>query len=216
MLQLIEPKERLLGTRKVTHRLADGREVETTQHDYAWDMPFEEQLQQQLEHNPRVWKEIQQSMASWRRDGHIDASQVELYYDISSGERFREKFAAMEQVARGAPVLMLMFYYDGLEVVNGLGPAHGTHKLACFYWTLLNLEPSHRTALHNVHLATITLESNLKHYPPSLIVSGAETEPAHSTSWGATMQRLQRGVSLDVPDITQARGFSRLVSHFMG
>jgi hypothetical protein len=40
-----------------------------------------------------------------------------------------------------------------LEVVNGLGQARGTNKLACFYWALVNINQMDR--FHDIHLATV-------------------------------------------------------------
>eukprot|EP00965_Chrysotila_dentata_P072990 2412597-Pleurochrysis_carterae.AAC.2 len=87
--------------------------------------------------------------------------------------------------------LAIMFYYDRLEVVNALVHAKGVQKLSCFYWTLINLlSPSHRTALHNIHLASFCLEKDVSRYGPDVVVSGQTDEPEESSSWGAAMPRL--------------------------
>ena len=39
----------------------------------------------------------------------------------------------------GERPLVFMLYYDGLEVVNGMGQARVTHELACFYWALIHI-----------------------------------------------------------------------------
>ena len=55
----------------------------------------------------------------------------------------------------GQTPLVLMFYYDGLEVVNGLGQARTTHELGCFYWTLLNIDQVKRLSNNCIRMATV-------------------------------------------------------------
>ena len=63
--------------------------------------------------------------------------------DMVDGSAFGEFMVRLKISGSDIP-LVFMFYYDGLEVVNGLGQARTTHELACFYWALLNVRPTNR------------------------------------------------------------------------
>ena len=62
----------------------------------------------------------------------------------------------------------------------------------------LNRDPTDRTNLANINLASIILSKDLKEFTPAICVSGHEGEAYNSSSLGASLRRFQDGVNLQV------------------
>ena len=74
----------------------------------------------------------------------------------------------------------------------------GVHKLGLFYWAFVNHDASKRMALHNIHLATVALESDISYYGIEQIVSGPPGEPSTGSSIGASLRELDTGVHIKI------------------
>ena len=98
----------------------------------------------------------------------------------------------------GSVRLAFVLYYDDVEVVNALGAFTGVHKLGLFYWSVVNLHQSERMALHNIHLATVALESDISYYGIAQIVSGVIGEPDTGSSIGASLRLLDHGYPVNL------------------
>ena len=111
---------------------------------YAYDAPLDLNLERTL--FPQLWEEIKSSAAQMQ---HADPRTTTEYADdlqiadLWDGVEF-QKFMCKVAIKPGEAPLVFMFYYDGLEVVNGMGQARSTHELGCFYWALLNLSQDKR------------------------------------------------------------------------
>jgi hypothetical protein len=62
------------------------------------------------------------------------------------------------------PVVWILLFYDDLETANALGPHAVIHKLACFYFSIVNVSPKYSSALRNVFLAAVAKTVDVKHY----------------------------------------------------
>ena len=157
-----------------------------------------------MQYNQHALHNVLTSHENWS----TETARVVRLRDIPDGSEFKSILGDVLCTSENfdAIPLAILFYYDGLEVVNALGHAKGTHKLACFYWTLINFSPQHRTALHNINLATICLEKHVSHFEPELIVSGKPGEGRECTSWGASMRKLADGrhILAMIPDTTSS------------
>ncbi|XP_067936431.1 uncharacterized protein [Watersipora subatra] len=60
--------------------------------------------------------------------------------------------------------IMVAAYYDDIEVVNPIGSKRKKHKIALFYWTLLNVPPQHRSQLKFIHLFAVAYSADVKEY----------------------------------------------------
>ena len=131
--------------------------------------------------------------------------------DVYDGMEFR-RFMQRVKIRDGQVPLVFMFYYDGLEVVNGLGHAHGTHELGCFYWALLNLTPHSRMSRNNIRLATVCYKRAISVCGMERVVAGP-SQAGECLSWVQWMKVLNRGLNLNTPDgLRMFRGGSAILS----
>ena len=185
----LKPQRRHLGTDK------NGQE------HYAYDMDALETLRLLLKYKPNVWQDVKTSLDRWlggiRTSAEYDPSWV--LEDTSHGYEFGRWLLQIQFMDEKDIPLAFIIYYDGLEVVNGLGQARGRHKLACFYWALINVNQMDR--FHNINLMTVCLEKDLSLFGASVAISGqADEDMATSTCWAAQMQRLEAGVLKETPE----------------
>ena len=122
---------------------------------YAYDGDVAHQLESMWKHGPsQVWADVKSSLQRWLQKGLRTTGRFDPDWtieDSSDGYEFG-RFIARLALCEGDIPLVFIFYYDGLEVVNGIGQARGTHKLACFYWALVNINQVDR--FKHIQLAT--------------------------------------------------------------
>ena len=160
---------------------------------YAYDLPLDKQLEYILH---EIWGEMKSSSQNMK---HTDPRTSMEYSDdlniadLWDGVEF-QKFMIRVAPRPGEMPLVFMFYYDGLEVVNGLGAARTTHELGCFYWALLNISPDKRMNTKYVRMATVCYQRAIGVCGMDKVVAG----PAGS--WVEWMQKLDRGLRLKTPE----------------
>ena len=219
LLPMVEPVQRKLGDVTETLEVEGGRTVQSNTPAYIWEVPFHQALAKILKHSPTVLKQVLESASRWRESVTSRKGKKQkttsggvngVYCDIEHGSGFEAFMAAvMVDAPEGAYPLAIILYYDGLEVVNGLGHARGTHKLGCFYWALVNIEQEQRMDLNMIHLHAICLEKHVTLFGPEATISGHLNDSSDNSSWGFSMRALQRGaVSISVPDPSSATGES--------
>lgn len=161
---------------------------------YAYDAPLDLNLERTL--FPQLWEEIKSSAAQMQ---HADPRTTTEYADdlqiadLWDGVEF-QKFMCKVAIKPGEAPLVFMFYYDGLEVVNGMGQARSTHELGCFYWALLNLSQDKRLHRDFVRLATVCHERAIGVCGMDEVVSGK------GGSWVEWMLKLDKGLMLKTPE----------------
>ena len=176
--------------------------------DHVYDVPISEGIRAILRDNPSVLSQLQEAAASWANPKKGESKTV--FVDISDGSILQEhpELGVSADRSDGAVRLGFILYYDDVEVVNALGAFTGVHKLGLFYWALLNLDPSERMVLSNIHLATVALQSDIAYYGVEQIVSGPPSEPdwhlegawgtERGSSIGASLRALHTGMTLPV------------------
>ena len=100
---------------------------------------------------------------------------------------------------KGETRLAFQGYCDDVDIPNPIGASSGHHKMTFVYTSCINRDPSVRTRLGNINLATVVLSDDMKEFTPAIVVSGAEGEAENSSSLGAALRRLHAGVPLEVP-----------------
>ena len=105
---------------------------------------------------PETWQDVKEfSSHIAGMDFATEAYDAELKLaDTWDGAEFG-RFIKSVKVPSGQKTLVFILYYDGLEVVNGLGQARTTHELACFYWALVDLKQERRLNRTHLRLATV-------------------------------------------------------------
>ena len=177
--------------------LGEGRDGES---HYAYDGDVKQQLEGMWKHCPKVWADVKSSPERWSKKGFRTTPDFDPGWtieDTSDGYEFGRFITCLAE--KGGIPLVFILYYDGLEVVNGLGQARGTHKLGCFYWALVNINQADR--FKHIHLATVALEKDVSHFRPEVIIGGREDEDfSTSMCWAAHMSRLEGGENIPTPD----------------
>jgi hypothetical protein len=201
----VKAKPRYLGT----HR-------ETGEEFYAYDNPLDTAVEAMLKTQPHTWADLKAFAKRFtthcaKSEAYDDQATISDTWDGVEFGRFMERVKLLE----GEVPLIFLFYYDGLEVVNGLGQARTTWELACFYWALLPLNQQYRMDRKHVRLATVCLKRAVTEVGMDVVINGLSTQgdaPAN-TSWGAWMKALGPGLRLDTPEGPRmARGGTALVS----
>lgn len=127
--------------------------------------------------------------------------------DVEDGENFLSHPRLGRQSGDlGMTKVAITLYYDDIEVANPLGFAAGKHALGCIYIVINNLDPSIRTAMPYIQVATLATVTNIKRYGMLRIISGADDAGApipsgHESSIGAQLRRFDIGVKIQVPDL---------------
>ena len=186
----------------------------------AYDTPLDKNLEAMFATG--LWAEIEsgaakmmQCEAESRPDELSEAApafdKTRTVDDVYDGMEFR-RFMRRVKIRDGQVPLVFMFYYDGLEVVNGLGHAHGIHELGCFYWALLNLTPQSRMSRNNIRLATVCYKRAISVCGMERVVAGS-SQAGECLSWVQWMKVLNRGLTLNTPDgLTVFRGGTAILS----
>ena len=216
----VKPEKRWLVDRPD----ANGKATGPRRGDFVYDVPIIAELEAMLSNDLQLQAQLKAASDSWAATRPAPGDSTTVYADIPDGAILREheRLGVAADRSDGSTRLAIILYYDDLEVVNPLGAFHGTHKLGMFYWGLVNCEQSTRMAFHNLHLATIALETDIAYYGIEQVVSGLEGD----TSFGSHMTRLDTGVhiadtlvrgwcvclSADFPAAALCCGFKKSVS----
>jgi hypothetical protein len=116
------------------------------------------------------------------------------------------------RLRKGEKPLIFLFYYDDLEICNGMGQARTTHELGCFYWALLNLDKEHRLTRPCIRVATVCLKRAVGICGMEAVIHGPHRE-GESPSWGVWMELLDKGLMLNTPAGRQSyRGGTALLA----
>ena len=201
----VKPKPRYLGTHK-----------ETGEEFCAYDNPLDTAVEAMLKTQPHTWADLKAFAKRFtthhaKSEAYDDQATISDTWDGIEFGRFMERVKLLE----GEVPLIFLFYYDGLEVVNGLGQARTTWELACFYWALLPLNQQYRMDRKHLRLATVCLKRAVTEVGMDVVINGLSTQGTAptNTSWGAWMKELGPGLRLDTPEGTRtARGGTALIS----
>ena len=196
-----------------------GKCPHTGEEFVAYDTPLDKNLETMFATG--LWDEIKSGAATMMqsaasRPDELSAAGPEFEQDrriddVYDGMEFR-KFMCRVKIQDKQVPLVFMFYYDGLEVVNGLGAAHGIHELGCFYWALLNLTPRSRLSRSNIRLATVCYKRAIGVCGMERVVAGP-SQAGECLSWVQWMKVLNRGLTLNTPDgLTVFRGGTAILS----
>ena len=196
-----------------------GKCPHTGEEFVAYDTPLDKNLETMFATG--LWDEIKSGAATMMqsaasRPDELSAAGPEFEQDrriddVYDGMEFR-KFMCRVKIQDKQVPLAFMFYYDGLEVVNGLGHAHGTHELGCFYWALLNLTSHSRLSRSNIRLATVCYKRAIGVCGMERVVAGP-SQAGECLSWVQWMKVLNRGLTLNTPDgLTVFRGGTAILS----
>ena len=115
---------------------------------YVHYVPIQETLECMLQ-DESVRSQIRASFKKKSRPG--------IYADFTDGHLFKSRFA-------GKKVIYLLFFQDGLELVNPLGAARVKHKAIGMYYTLGNLLSKNRSKVNTLLLAQMFFEKDLKNF----------------------------------------------------
>ena len=147
---------------------------------YAYDGDVQKQLEAMWFGDLSTWRQTKAAALQWclqSSTGHRESLAFDdnwIIEDMWDGAAFQGWLFTARERAPDALPLAFILYYDGLEVVNGLGQARLTHELGCFYWGLLNLEKESRLSHIRLHLATVCLKKSISEMGPDVVVSGTE------------------------------------------
>jgi hypothetical protein len=158
-----KPARRSLGIRK------DGTEA------FAYDGLVTDVLASKFKYQPKVWADVESSPRRWKGRGLRTSGEYDPKWtleDTSDGYEFGKFVTKLVWEKESAVPLVFILYYDGLEVCNGLGQSRGTHKLACFYWALVNINSVER--FHHIHLATLSAWRRTSHFLPQELWSAVK------------------------------------------
>lgn len=193
----VQPKRRYLGTHP-----------ETGEVFYAYDNPLDQALEAMFATQPHTFQDVKklaQRLMSREGLGTADDTYkpdlvISDTFDGSGTHSFIKQFS----FGPGKVPLFFIFYYDGLELVNGLGQARLTHELGCFYWALLPLDQVYR--LNSVHLRIATLcyqrAISCSEIGMHTVIHGRADQQTQSDchAWGLWMRRIRKGYSLQTPE----------------
>lgn len=134
------------------------------EHNYPVVMPLQYDLQQSESFSTYV--PVLSMIQSLFRNSDIltkitaENSEVGCYRSYVDGTYYRENELLSAEELR----LSLQLYVDDLEIANPLGTARKIHKLCAVYWTLANLHPKYRSALHSIQLAVLCKVTDIQTY----------------------------------------------------
>ena len=197
----VPPVRRWLGCRR------GGAAGEVLEDFYAYDSPLNKSLEAIFATRPGLWKDVKSFESRVKQrlrtsDKHDETARI---CDMIDGVEFCRFYMRLD-IQPGEMPLVFIFYYDGLEVVNGLGQARLTHELACFYWALVPIsDMGERLRPENLRLASVCLKRACTSLGMDVVINGRREDDETSngnTSWGAQMQKLgsKEGMTLRTPD----------------
>lgn len=117
--------------------------------DYGYYIPIIETLQRLL-NNSEVLEEVL----------HPHHKSNESLGDICDGYYVKEHLVDSESI----PLLHIVAYYDGVEVVNPLGSKTKKHHLSLFYFMLANINPAKRSVYQAINLLAVCKTKHLKQH----------------------------------------------------
>ena len=164
--------------------LPNGQEGTNTITDVCYDVDLEEQLKRAFRFNPDFVRDCKRSLVP-------TIGPLGVWSDFQDGDVMRSKVQMLPLVPTGQNQVQLgfMFYYDGLGINNPIGPFHNNHNMGMCYVIVINLNPSHRLALHNIFLMTVAEVHSYENWPSSHLVYGKPGDGPDSKSFGMTMRR---------------------------
>ena len=178
-----------------------GQSSKTGEQFFAYDNPLDKVLEAMFAAQPDTWQDVKQfsskCLAAWQTSEAYDENR-ELS-DTTDGVEFG-RFIKRLKVRIGDKTLVFILYYDGLEVVNGLGQARTTHELACFYWALVDLNQTSRLNRSHLRLATVCYKRALSEVANGMEVVLNGLPGTVNNSWVSWMKRLDAGLSLQTPE----------------
>lgn len=193
----VEPVQRYLGSR------SGGAKNEKLEDFFAYDGGLHKTLEAMFATCPDIWADVESFKtrveARMRTSEKYDESA--RISDMIDGVEFGRFFVRLK-LQPGEIPLAFIFYYDGLEVVSGLGQARLTHELACFYWALVPVSDfQKRLQPENLRLATVCLKRAIAHVGMDVVVNGRPGDEKSKTAWGAQMTVLgsKAGMELKTP-----------------
>jgi hypothetical protein len=190
----VAPRRRYLGKNPMS-----GEEF------YAYDNPLDEVLEAMFATQPETYQDAKSfadkvRRGDFRTDEAFDPDmKIEDTADGCATGSFINQFRF---TTRGGLVLVFIFYYDGLEVVNGLGQARLTHEFGAFYWALIPLQQIYRLNTANIRVATLCYKRGISEIGMETVIHGRKEEQCDPDchAWGLWMKRLQTGHTLKTPD----------------
>ena len=149
---LVEPKQRLLGTRMVYSKDADGNEFGSGREktSYCYDIPVDSNVIRLLQNAPRAWQMVQESMKRWSKDPPLPGTTERHFMDLPDGyawenhpmlgtpvarARMREACASLDAGKCAVVRLAFLLSYDGVDFCNPLG----AYPLGAYHSTSLSL-----------------------------------------------------------------------------
>ena len=170
-----------------------GSHPESGEEFYAYDSPVDKTLEAMFATQPEVWQAVK-TFAKTFRPRTSDAYNADLKIsDIWDGSHFGV-FMKVLNCTEGQIPLAFILYYDGLEVVNGIGQARLTHELGCFYWALIPVTQELRLTRDYLRVATVCYKRAISECGMEAVISGGEG------SWGKWMDTFKIGAELRTPD----------------
>ena len=164
-----------------------------------------------------MYNDIVESNERWQRENAERVPVRErVISDVNHGTEWEEHQFLGAADYEGELRLAFTAYADDVDIPNPIGAAAGHHKMTFVYTVCLNRHISQRTRLAHISLATIVLSKDLKEFTPAVVISGAENEPADSSSLGACLRRLEEGVPLEVPSEVDPPHFRGWLFSFVG
>ena len=189
----VEPQRRYLGKNPNT-----GEEF------YAYDNPLDKVLEAMFATQPETFQDAKSFAAlvmsgALRTDAAFDPDL--FIQDTVDGCATGSFIKQLRFTTPGGLVLVFIFYYDGLEVVNGLGQARLTHELGAFYWALVPLQQGYRLNSSNLRVATLCYKRAISEVGMQTVIHGRKEEQydPKCNAWGLWMKRLRAGHSLTTP-----------------
>ena len=108
-----------------------------------------------------------------------------LISDITDGSLFKRNLFFVKNYA-----LPLLFYSDGVEVVNPLGAARGTYKIVQVFFTLINIPKEQRSKVDRIQLAMVFREKLLKKYGARVIFKPLIQD----------LKKMEEGIIINIPE----------------
>lgn len=138
MLQ--EPVQKCIGEKFYANRFSGSKREKVLKSDFFYYIPISETLKQ-LVHHPEILEQIYSSHVS--TDG--------VYRDMCDGSVCTNN----PTVLCNPTCLILIAYYDEIELCNPLGSASKKNKLGCVFFTLGNIHPALRSTLKAIFLVAV-------------------------------------------------------------
>ena len=207
----VKPERRYLGSKIGAGTIGEEEKF------YAYDSPLDKTLEAMFSTRPDIWDDVEsfKDRVEQRMNASENYDESARISDIIEGVEFGNFYIRLK-LRPGEMPLVFIFYYDGLEVVNGLGQARLTHELACFYWALVPISDlEKRLKPENLRLATVCLKRAITHVGIDVVINGRPEDGGDCTSWGAQMRRLGSadGMQLSAGDSVRTfRGGTAMLS----